>query len=221
MSAVLSSRTAFRDTSDPRHNKVYLPVLCALHEWPLSQMSSIVGTMRPLSALSCCKWRVTLDTGVDLPVLCDHLLECISVLQGRCSGQSSGTLEAVLPKVTLVLCSWVCLSCRAAPVALSWANNLYECYFMNSRKPTRPVPCEYWFYTTASWKSCSVRSLFELLWVLVLGLNTLGTRDSSFCCIDVSGKYRWSPNMVVFLWSLVLVCCWQLPFHTIRAERSF
>ena len=99
--------------------------------------------IRLLSALSCCKWRVTLDTGVNLPVLCDHLLNgCISVLQGRCSGQSSGTLEAVLPKVTLVLCSWVCLSCRAAPVG-SW-NNLYECYFMNSRKTHAPSTKKCW-----------------------------------------------------------------------------
>ena len=88
MSTVLSSSIAFRVTSDPRHNNVYLLVLYI-----------------PLSALSCCKWQVTLDRMwmFTLPVLCDHLLmECKSVLQGRCSGHLS-ELKAVLQKVTLIL----------------------------------------------------------------------------------------------------------------------
>ena len=101
--STVSPRTTFRVTSDPRHNKVYLPVLCALHEWPLTQMSFYCRCYT--SPVRCALLQVTSDPWhrcdvLTLPVLCDHLLmECKSILQGRCSGHPSD-LEAVLPWVT-------------------------------------------------------------------------------------------------------------------------
>ena len=57
-----SPRTTFRVTSDPRHNKVYLLVLCALHEWPLTQMSSywpVLYVPCPLCPVASDEWPLT------------------------------------------------------------------------------------------------------------------------------------------------------------------
>ena len=124
--STVSPRTTFRVTSDPRHNKVYLPVLCALHEWPLTQMSFIAGAIRPLSAVPCCKWRVTLDTDV----MSSHC-RCYAT---TCSWNVKVFYRGDAVDIPLIwkLCSrewhkhqyWVSLSCRAAPVGFqSWANN--------------------------------------------------------------------------------------------------
>ena len=90
------------------------------NEWPSTQQSLSAGAMAITrvtlgtdvpycrcytSPVRCALLQVTSDPWhrcdvLTLPVLCDHLLmECKSVLQGRCSGRPSD-LEAVLPWVT-------------------------------------------------------------------------------------------------------------------------
>ena len=182
--STVSPRTTFRVTSDPRHNKVYLPVLCALHEWPLTQMSSIAGVIRPLSAVPCCKWRVTLDTDV----MSSHC-RCYAT---TCSWNVKVSYRGDAVDIPLIwkLCSrewhkhqyWVSLSCRAAPVGLKLSQQLLmkvtSCSFCKIQIAQTLVGTA--FYTTASSWSCSGCSHFELQMMQ-------------------TGYLRWSPFVLVIL----------------------
>ena len=116
------------------------------YEWPLTQQLSscrrCYTSLCPLCPVVSDEWPWT-QIWICRCYATTYYMECKSVLQGRCSGHPSGTLEAVLPKVTLILDSTdVAPFCRAAPVALSCVNNLYECYFMSSGKIN--VPSTLW-----------------------------------------------------------------------------
>ena len=89
---------------------LWVPIICVQMSWNISLQNgwfiyedaslSLSGLNSAILASLSNSHRLTW-----VSPLWVYLMECKSVLKGRCSGHPSGTLEAVLPKVTLVLCS--------------------------------------------------------------------------------------------------------------------